>query len=145
MGFAVTALLSLAYFLAYFFIYRNPSKDPKLSPVEYDYIVKGGGTPEDAASAGQGHMLGYLLHNRKVWGLTIGFSAYGYTFYLFLTWLPGYIAQTMHMNPCRRRTAAPAVQTRRRPPASCGSTPIEDVELREQVVGTSWTSGKLRG
>jgi MFS family permease len=33
-----------------------------------------------------------------VWGLTIGFSAYGYTFYLFLTWLPGYLAQTMHMN-----------------------------------------------
>jgi MFS family permease len=43
-------------------------------------------------------MLGYLLANRKVWGLTIGFSAYGYTFYLFLTWLPGYIAQTMHVN-----------------------------------------------
>jgi ACS family D-galactonate transporter-like MFS transporter len=98
MGFVVTALLSLAYFLAYFFIYRNPSKDPKLSAAEYDYIVQGGGTKEDAPSSGQGQMLGYLLSNRKVWGLTIGFSAYGYTFYLFLTWLPGYIAQTMHMN-----------------------------------------------
>ena len=98
MGFAVTALLSLAYFVAYFLIYRNPSKDPKLSPVEYDYIVQGGGTKEDAPSTGQGQMLGYLLSNRKVWGLTIGFSAYGYTFYLFLTWLPGYLAQTMHMN-----------------------------------------------
>ena len=36
-------------------------------------------------------MLGYLLRNRKVWGLTIGFAAYGYSFYLFLTWLPGYL------------------------------------------------------
>jgi sugar phosphate permease len=97
-GFAVTALLSLAYFLAYFFLYRNPSKDPRLSAEEYDYIVTGGGTREDAPSAGQGKMLAYLLSNRKVWGLTIGFSAYGYTFYLFLTWLPGYISQTMHMN-----------------------------------------------
>jgi ACS family D-galactonate transporter-like MFS transporter len=43
-------------------------------------------------------MLGYLLRNRKVWGLTIGFSAYGYSFYLFLTWLPGYLVQTLHMN-----------------------------------------------
>ena len=43
-------------------------------------------------------MLGYLLANRKVWGLTIGFAAYGYTFYLFLTWLPGYLVQTMHMS-----------------------------------------------
>ena len=43
-------------------------------------------------------MLGYLLGNTKVWGLTIGFAAYGYSFYLFLTWLPGYLVQTMHMS-----------------------------------------------
>jgi ACS family D-galactonate transporter-like MFS transporter len=43
-------------------------------------------------------MLGYLLTQRKVWGLTIGFAAYGYSFYLFLTWLPGYLVQTMHMS-----------------------------------------------
>ncbi len=98
MGFVVTAVLSLAYFLAYFLIYRNPSQDKKLSTAEYNYIVQGGGTKEDSASTGQMKMLGYLLSNRKVWGLTIGFSAYGYTFYLFLTWLPGYISQTMHVN-----------------------------------------------
>ena len=97
-GFGVTALLSFLYFVAYYVIYRNPSEDPKLSKAEHDYIVAGGGTPEGPATAGQSRMLGYLLRNRKVWGLTIGFSAYGYTFYLFLTWLPGYLAQTMHMN-----------------------------------------------
>ena len=43
-------------------------------------------------------MLGYLLRNRKVWGLTIGFAAYGYCFYLFLTWLPGYLVSAMHMS-----------------------------------------------
>ena len=43
-------------------------------------------------------MLGYLLRNRKVWGLTIGFSAYGYSFYLFLTWLPGHLVQALHVN-----------------------------------------------
>ncbi len=43
-------------------------------------------------------MLGYLLKNRKVWGLTIGFAAYGYSFYLFLTWLPGYLVTEMHMS-----------------------------------------------
>jgi hypothetical protein len=30
--------------------------------------------------------------------LTIGFSAYGYSFYLFLTWLPNYLVQSMHMS-----------------------------------------------
>jgi MFS family permease len=39
-----------------------------------------------------------LLSKSKVWGLTIGFAAYGYSFYLFLTWLPGYLVQTMHMS-----------------------------------------------
>jgi hypothetical protein len=42
-------------------------------------------------------MLGYILSVRKVWGLIIGFAAYDYAFYLFLTWLPGYLVREMHM------------------------------------------------
>ncbi len=97
-GFGVTALLSFAYFIAFLVIYRDPSKDSKLSPVELDYIQKGGATPEGTSSASVFGMLGYLLTKTKVWGLTIGFAAYGYSFYLFLTWLPGYLVQTMHMS-----------------------------------------------
>ncbi len=97
-GFGITAVLSLAYFLAYWGIYRDPSEDKRLSRAEHEYILAGGATPEGAAEGGQGKMLGYLLRNRKVWGLTIGFSAYGYSFYLFLTWLPGYLVQTLHMS-----------------------------------------------
>jgi sugar phosphate permease len=97
-GFGITAVLSLAYFLAYWVIYRDPSEDARLSKTEHEYILAGGATPEGAASGGQGAMLGYLLRNRKVWGLTVGFSAYGYSFYLFLTWLPGYLVQTLHMS-----------------------------------------------
>ncbi|MGN6315572.1 MFS transporter [Trinickia sp.] len=97
-GFGVTALLSLAYFIAFFFIYRDPSQDAKLSEAERRYIVEGGATPEGTASASAFSMLGYLLKKAKVWGLTIGFAAYGYSFYLFLTWLPGYLVQTMHMS-----------------------------------------------
>ena len=37
----------------------------------------------------------------KLWGASIGFSAYGYCFYFFLTWLPGYLVQTMHMSILR--------------------------------------------
>jgi ACS family D-galactonate transporter-like MFS transporter len=97
-GFGITAVLSLGFFVAYWMIYRDPSEDPQLTKAELDYIRSGGATPEGVATAGQGTMLGYLLRNRKVWGLTIGFSAYGYSFYLFLTWLPGYLVQTLHMN-----------------------------------------------
>lgn len=97
-GFGVTALLSFAYFVAFYFIYRDPSQDAKLSEAERRYIVEGGATPEGASSASAFSMLGYLLKKAKVWGLTIGFAAYGYSFYLFLTWLPGYLVQTMHMS-----------------------------------------------
>ncbi len=97
-GFGLTAILSFAYFLAYWFIYRDPSQDAKLTREEYDYIRRGGATPEGELDASPFGMLGYLLRNRKVWGLTIGFAAYGYSFYLFLTWLPGYLVSEMHMS-----------------------------------------------
>ena len=97
-GFGLTAILSFVYFLAYWFIYRDPSADPRLSREERDYIRKGGATPEGESEASPIGMLGYLLRNRKVWGLTIGFAAYGYSFYLFLTWLPGYLVSEMHMS-----------------------------------------------
>ena len=97
-GFGLTALLSFAYFVAYWFIYRDPSADAKVSREELTYIREGGATPEGTAEASPFAMLGYLVRNRKVWGLTIGFAAYGYCFYLFLTWLPGYLVTAMHMS-----------------------------------------------
>jgi sugar phosphate permease len=97
-GFALTAVLSFSYFFAFLLFYRDPSADTRLSKAELNYIQSGGAAPEGPAEGGAVNMLGYLLTKSKVWGLTIGFAAYGYTFYLFLTWLPGYLVQTMHMS-----------------------------------------------
>ena len=97
-GFAITGMLSFLYFLVFLIVYRDPSRHPRLSSAERDYIRAGGATPEGPAESGEVAMLGYLLRNRKVWGLTIGFAAYGYSFYLFLTWLPNYLVQSMHMS-----------------------------------------------
>ncbi|MFZ6771247.1 MFS transporter [Undibacterium sp. SXout7W] len=97
-GFGITAVLSFSYFILFYVFYRDPSQDKNLSKVEYDYIKQGGAAPEGKADTSAIGMLGYLLTQTKVWGLTIGFAAYGYSFYLFLTWLPGYLVQTMHMS-----------------------------------------------
>ena len=94
--FVVTGIISLIYFALFYLFYRNPSEDKRLSPEEHRYIVEGGAQPEGASSAGGGATLGYLLSQAKVWGLTIGFAAYGYSFYLFLTWLPTYLVKTQH-------------------------------------------------
>ena len=40
----------------------------------------------------------YLLRQRKVWGLTLGFSAYGYLFGFLITWLPTYLQSTFGIN-----------------------------------------------
>jgi sugar phosphate permease len=103
-GFGMTALLSFAYFVAYFLIYRDPSADPHLSKEEHDYILANGGAPEGPAEADAVSLLGYLLQNRKVWGLTLGFAAYGYSFYMLLNWLPGYLAKTGHMSILKSAT-----------------------------------------
>ncbi|MBV8600153.1 MAG: MFS transporter, partial [Candidatus Eremiobacteraeota bacterium] len=64
---------------------------------EHQYIIMGGAEPERVEGTRErGASLLYLLAQRKVWGLTIGFAAYGYSFYLFLTWLPTYLVKTQH-------------------------------------------------
>ncbi|MDN0077621.1 MFS transporter [Crenobacter sp. SG2303] len=105
-GFGITAFLSLSYFVAFYFIYRDPSADRKLSKAEHDYIVQGGAAPEGGSQRSSLHLLGYLLKQRKIWGLSIGFAAYGYVFYLFLTWLPGYLVQSMHMSTLKSASFA---------------------------------------
>ncbi|KUO97101.1 MFS transporter [Ferroacidibacillus organovorans] len=96
-GFYMTAILSLMYAVAYWIWYRDPGESNKLSETERAYIVEGGAQESGEAPGGVGRNLGYLLGRRKVWGLTLGFAAYGYTFYLLLTWLPGYLETQMHM------------------------------------------------
>ncbi|HET7657577.1 MAG TPA: MFS transporter [Bacillales bacterium] len=96
-GFWVTGILSLLYAIAYWIWYRDPDEDKNLSKEEYKYIVEGGSQEKGASDKGVMESLAFLISNRKVWGLTIGFAAYGYSFYLFLTWLPGYLENQMHM------------------------------------------------
>jgi len=95
-GFGVVAALSFIYFLAFCRLYRDPSQHPELTREEREYLAAGGAEPEGQPSAPLAGMLAYLLSTRKVWGLVIGFGAYGYSFNLFLTWLPDYLVRTMH-------------------------------------------------
>ncbi len=96
-GFWMTGALSLIYFVLFWLFYRDPSQAKLLSEEERTYIVEGGAQKEGEASGGLFTSLGYLLRQRKVWGLTLGFTAYGYSFYLLLTWLPGYLEEHLHM------------------------------------------------
>jgi ACS family D-galactonate transporter-like MFS transporter len=97
-NFAATGFISLLYFALFYAFYRNPSEDKLLSAAERRLIANGGAQPEDRARAAKGAPLAYLLRQRKVWGLALGFASYNYTFYFLLTWLPSYLSAALHVN-----------------------------------------------
>jgi sugar phosphate permease len=97
-SFAATGFVSFFYFVLFYFIYRNPSEDKGLSAQELQFILRGGAQQEDQARAQSGASLGYLLRQRKVYGLALGWGAYNYTFFLLLTWLPSYLSVSLHMD-----------------------------------------------
>ncbi|MFL5705093.1 MAG: MFS transporter [Ktedonobacteraceae bacterium] len=96
-AFYVTGTLSLLYCALFWIGYRDPSKSKRLASEERTYIVEGGSQQEGQTSGHPLANLGFLLRQPKVWGLTLGFTAYGYSFYLFLSWIPGYLQTALHM------------------------------------------------
>ena len=96
-SFALTGVISLLYFVLFSVIYRDPQDDPLLS-VEEREIISLDEEMRREADPGQTATLGYLLQQRKVIGLAIGFGSYNYIFYLLLTWLPSYLSSAIHVD-----------------------------------------------
>ncbi len=95
-SFAATGMLSFLYFLLFCRVYRDPVDDPELTERERNYILEQDAVapvlPSETAS------FGYLIRQPKVIGITVGFGAYNYVFYLMLTWLPSYLFQALHID-----------------------------------------------
>jgi len=102
-GFWVTGVLSLIYAVVFWLLYRDPKEARRLSEEERTYIVEGGAQQEEQTGEGTSWAdtwtnIRYLLRQRKIWAMTLGFAAYGYSFYLLLTWLPGYLQRQLHVS-----------------------------------------------
>jgi len=97
-SFAITGLVSLLYFALFSKIYRDPDDDPALSEIERQYIRGDAHHPTSQDAEPAKASLGYLLRQRKVLGLAIGFGSYNYVFYLLLTWLPSYLSAALHID-----------------------------------------------
>jgi MFS transporter, ACS family, D-galactonate transporter len=109
-SFALTGVISVAYFLLFWRAYRDPSDDPRLTRAEWDYIYadqsdrgsENVSQPESQAernpTAEPQSTLLELLREPKVLGLAIGFGSYNYVFYLLLNWLPSYLNLALHID-----------------------------------------------
>lgn len=104
-SFALTGVISAAYLLYFWRVYKDPDDDPELTGIERGYI-EGADRLEPAAESidakrpvdTEQTSLGRLLLQRKVLGLAIGFGSYNYVFYLLLTWLPSYLSFALHID-----------------------------------------------
>jgi MFS family permease len=98
-SFAVTGIVSFAYFLLFWRVYRDPDDDPGLTSAEREYFTEEVAGPDaEQKGPGEPESLGNLLTQRKVIGLAIGFGSYNYVFYLLLTWLPSYLSFALHID-----------------------------------------------
>jgi MFS transporter, ACS family, D-galactonate transporter len=97
-SFAITGLISLLYFALFSKVYRDPDDDPTLTEIERQYILEDEHLPALHDAEPEKASLGYLLRQRKVLGLAIGFGSYNYVFYLLLTWLPSYLSAALHID-----------------------------------------------
>ena len=97
-SFALTGVISLLYFTLFWVVYKDPQDDAQLSPQERDYILAGSAPLGTLAQPDAQNSLGYLLRQRKVLGLALGFGSYNYVFYLLLTWLPTYLSTALHID-----------------------------------------------
>ncbi len=107
-SFAFTGAISLAYFLLFWRVYRDPDEDPELTEIERNYIedrpvenlAAPGFSPDLGPGLDEGRPtpLDELLSQRKVLGLAVGFGAYNYVFFLLLYWLPAYLSSALHID-----------------------------------------------
>lgn len=87
-SFAGTGLISFLYFLFFVAVYHDPQTrfsgdGTQAHPVTMSTIF---------------HWLGYLIRQKKVLGLAVGFGSYNYVFYLLVTWMPVYVSRSLHVD-----------------------------------------------
>jgi MFS family permease len=80
--FYMTGLLGAFWVLAWLLIHRRPAAT----------IEAAAGTPQSEVKWRE------LLKVRSVWGMVLGQAGYLYVYYVFATWLPGYLALQQHMS-----------------------------------------------
>jgi MFS transporter, ACS family, D-galactonate transporter len=80
--FYMTGLLGALWVVGWMLIYRKP-----------------GTAAEGVAATPQSHVRWReLLKIRSIWGMVLGQAGYLYVYYVFATWLPGYLALQQHMS-----------------------------------------------
>ncbi len=96
-AFFTLGVLGIAWAIVFYAMYRNsPADIPAVNQQELDYI-RGASTraepPQQLAIPWS-----QILASPDVWLLTLAYFAYGYTFWIYITWLPTYLTDARHIS-----------------------------------------------
>jgi len=93
--FIILGTLGVLWSLLFFALYRdNPADDPAVNTLELEKIGMRTAVRTDGVK--RRVPWGVILRNRDVWTLTATYFAYGYTLWIYLTWLPTYLSDARH-------------------------------------------------
>ncbi|HEX3574283.1 MAG TPA: MFS transporter [Rhodopila sp.] len=99
-SFFATGGVGIVMAIAWLLIYRGPEQAGWLRPVERARILGERGDTVRRRAEGGG-AIGSLLRSPSMWGLALTQGCAGYTLYLFMTWLPTYLADTRGLDVMR--------------------------------------------
>ncbi len=97
-AFFALGVVGIVWAVAFYIMYRNsPTDVPAVNRQELDYIR--GTTSTRPAEPPQQHAIPWrqILASPDVWLLTLAYFAYGYTFWIYITWLPTYLTDARHL------------------------------------------------
>ncbi|HTJ25860.1 MAG TPA: MFS transporter [Candidatus Limnocylindria bacterium] len=95
--FYILGALGFLWTIGFYLYYRNnPAESKFVNQLELDAI----GTRTAAATTGEKRAVPWkkIFSNKDVWMLTLSYFAYGYTLWIYLTWLPTYLKEGRHFS-----------------------------------------------
>ncbi|MGN9867285.1 MFS transporter [Bacillus swezeyi] len=97
-AFLTIGIINVLFTIFFWRYYEQPDRHKRISKEELHYIQKRNAVSGEDISERTMTALKAMLTNRKAWGLMIGFTGYGYTFNLLLTWLPTFFKEAYGMD-----------------------------------------------
>jgi ACS family hexuronate transporter-like MFS transporter len=92
-AFLVTGSFSLSWILVWLLFYREPEKDPRLSPAELA-LIRSDNEPESAVKIPYNE----LLNKRSAWAFLIAKFCTDPVWWFYLFWIPGFLGTKYHVD-----------------------------------------------
>lgn len=91
-AFVITGVVSFAWLIAWWTLYRSPREHPKVTEAELAWIE------QDPADKVQKLGYGSVLTKRETWAYALGKFFIDPIWWFFLFWLPGYLFERYHLD-----------------------------------------------